>query len=268
MTLEELKNSWVSAADPAIQARIWDRAAADYREKPLPDLKTDSFLRLLSESLSLDKSTRVLDIGCGAGGYSLALAPLVGEAVGIDISGGMIHHARERAAELGLHNVRFDCMNWSDADLNALGFCQAFNIAFAHMTPAVSDYATLEKLDTCATKLCMVEKPTRRHDQVLDTALSLVGIPSGSNDSSIQNTFQWLWLKGYEPQFFYKREIWDSTRSTEDMIGWCTDRAWLHKALTSEEEATIRTYIENLSISGKVAEQTVTTRVTIIWKKE
>lgn len=268
MTLEELKQTWKSQSDPAIQARMWDRAAADYRAKPLPDLKEDAFLKLLSESLCLNAAVRTLDVGCGAGGYSLALAPIVGEAVGVDISGGMIQYARERTAELGMNNVRFDCLNWSETDIDALRFRKAFDVAFAHMTPAVSDYDTLEKLDACATKLCMVEKPTRRTDQVLDTALALVGISGSSDDTGIQNTFQWLWLKGYEPQFYYNRETWNSLRSTEDMIGWCTDRAKLRKALTPEEEATIRTYIENLSMDDRVAERTVTTRVTIIWKKE
>lgn len=266
MTLEELKNSWISRSDPTIQARMWDRAAADYRAKPLPDLKEDAFLKLLSESICLNAAVRTLDVGCGAGGYSLALAPCVGEAVGVDISGGMIGHARERAAEIG--NARFDCLNWAEADIDALGFRKAFDVAFAHMTPAVSDYDTLEKLDACATKLCMVEKPTRRTDRVLDAALALVGIPGGSDDTGVQNTFQWLWLKGYEPQFYYNRETWHSLRSTEDMIGWCTDRAKLRKALTPEEEAAIRTYIENISAGGMVAEETATTRVTIIWKKE
>lgn len=268
MTLEELKRSWISQSDPAIQARIWDRAAPDYREKPLPELETDAFLCLLSQALPLNQAVRILDVGCGAGGYSLALAPHIGQAVGVDISGEMIRYAGERASALGISNVCFDCINWAEADIDSLGFRNAFDAAFAHMTPAVDDYATLEKLDACGRIVCMVEKPTRRHDQVLDTALSLVGIPAGTNDSGIQNIFHWLWLRGYEPQFFYKRETWDTLRSTEDMIGWCTDRARLRKALTMEEENSIRTYIENLSADGKVAEQTVTTRVTMIWKKE
>lgn len=48
---------------------------------------------------------RALDVGCGAGALALALAPLVGEAVGVDCVPELLALARERAA--GLDNVEF-----------------------------------------------------------------------------------------------------------------------------------------------------------------
>jgi SAM-dependent methyltransferase len=53
---------------------------------------------------------RVCDVGCGAGPLTLALASVVGphgEAVGVDISVGLLELARARAAEAGCTNVRF-----------------------------------------------------------------------------------------------------------------------------------------------------------------
>lgn len=267
--LEELKKNWVSHTQADVQARIWDRAAVDYGKKPLPDLQKDPFLKALSEAASLTEQTRTLDVGCGAGGYSLALAPFVGEAVGVDISGGMIGAAKARCQELGIHNARFDCINWNDADIDKLNFRGRFQVVFAHMTPAICDYDTLEKMDACSKHLCMLEKPTRRRDRVLDGALGTIGIgSSGSYDSDLIHIFTYLWCKGYCPQFAYKEEVWDYERSTEEMIAWCTDRARLRKELTQAEEQTIAAFVEGLARDGKVNEQTTTTRVTIIWKKE
>ncbi len=268
MTLEQLKQSWVSNSKPEVQARLWDRASADYKNKPLPDPEKDPFLKRLQEEVPLHEGIRTLDVGCGAGGYSLALAPFVTEAVGVDISGGMIEIARARGKELGIANAAFSVLNWSEADIDALGFRNRFQVVFAHMTPAVCDYATLEKMDACAARLCMLQKPTRRRDSVLDRALELVGILPEAADQAMVRTYNYLWEKGYEPHFVYDREIWHTERVTEDMVGWCTDRAKLRNELTPAEEAEIACFVRSLSENGIVSECTTTTRVTTIWKKE
>ena len=93
--LEELKRSWQrqTAEENEIQRRIWDRAAKDYGELPIPSLEDDPFLREMGRALPLTSSLRTLDIGCGSGIYSMALAPKVQEAVGVDISPAMIQAA-------------------------------------------------------------------------------------------------------------------------------------------------------------------------------
>ncbi len=53
---------------------------------------------------------RVIDVGCGCGATSLALAGRVGATggvLGVDISGPMLARARERADAAGLHNLHF-----------------------------------------------------------------------------------------------------------------------------------------------------------------
>jgi SAM-dependent methyltransferase len=58
--------------------------------------------------LSLDGSGRLLDVGCGPGSLTLLLAPLFGEAVGIDADPGMVTRARAEAGRAGLAGpVRF-----------------------------------------------------------------------------------------------------------------------------------------------------------------
>lgn len=57
---------------------------------------------------------RVLDLGCGGGATSLAIAGVVGptgRVTGIDISPDLINRARERACALGAGNLAFDCVD-------------------------------------------------------------------------------------------------------------------------------------------------------------
>ncbi len=51
------------------------------------------------------KTLRLLEIGCGAGRMTKHLAAMFGEVAGVDVSGEMIHQARERLAGIG--NVQF-----------------------------------------------------------------------------------------------------------------------------------------------------------------
>ena len=64
---------------------------------------------------------RVVDLGCGSGRTTLELAARVGpggEAVGVDISAGMLARARERAARSGTGNVEFV---YADVQVHELG---------------------------------------------------------------------------------------------------------------------------------------------------
>lgn len=92
------KSEWQGA-----QGQTW---AAEWR-------RTDRSFGILTEhllaSLRGKAFTRLLDIGCGAGELSLAIARGHPEAeiVGVDISPQLVSAARERGANL--HNARFEC---------------------------------------------------------------------------------------------------------------------------------------------------------------
>lgn len=69
---------------------------------PYPQALVDA----LRAQLALDGTGRLLDVGCGPGSLTHLLAPLFGEAVGVDASAPMIREA-ERGA---VANERFVCM--------------------------------------------------------------------------------------------------------------------------------------------------------------
>ena len=66
----------------------------------------------------------------------------------------------------------------------------------------------------------------------------------------------YLWCMGCCPQLSYHDEVWDTRRTTEDMVAWCTNRAKLHKSLTEAQEKSIRDYVERQATGGMVLERT------------
>jgi ubiquinone/menaquinone biosynthesis C-methylase UbiE len=69
------------------------------------------------DAVPADGASAVLDVACGPGIITAALAPLVREIVALDLTQEMLAKARQRCAEAGLTNVIF-----RDGDATALPF--------------------------------------------------------------------------------------------------------------------------------------------------
>ncbi len=61
----------------------------------------------VAESLGVAAPLRVLDLGCGDGTTAIPLARLGADVVGIDIASNLVEAGNRRAAEAGLHNLKF-----------------------------------------------------------------------------------------------------------------------------------------------------------------
>ena len=68
-----------------------------------------TLLRLIREEPLRDGT--ILDVGCGSGHLTFALAKEVGRIIGIDRSNEAIERARQRAAALRLDHVHFHCLD-------------------------------------------------------------------------------------------------------------------------------------------------------------
>lgn len=81
-----------------------------YENRPLPigrgqTISQPSIIALMTSSLELSKSHRVLEIGTGSGYQAAILARLAGEVFTIERHPDLAEQAKERLASLGLDNV-------------------------------------------------------------------------------------------------------------------------------------------------------------------
>ena len=87
-------------------AKIWDRFAKGYAEKPIDD--QEAYEKKLSITQKyLQKDMEVLEYGCGTGGTSIIHAPFVKHILATDISGKMLEAAHKRLEESQVKNVEF-----------------------------------------------------------------------------------------------------------------------------------------------------------------
>ncbi len=70
-------------------------------------IANDTLTRRFVDAIGCDASCCVLDVACGPGIISAALAPQVREVTAFDLTPEMLAMARQRCAQAGLDNVRF-----------------------------------------------------------------------------------------------------------------------------------------------------------------
>lgn len=105
------------------QAEQWNSgedAAHWISNQPRYDRMYEPLTALILQAAGLRPGSRMLDVGCGCGGTTLAAARLIapGRAVGIDLSAPMLARAQARAEAAGLGNAVFE---QGDAQVHPLG---------------------------------------------------------------------------------------------------------------------------------------------------
>jgi SAM-dependent methyltransferase len=95
--------------------RFFDGFAERY-DKEVFTQNTDAEVRFMIEHLRPPAGSRILDLGCGTGRHSVALAASGYDVTGVDLSRGMLDVAARRAADAGV-TVSFEQQDAAQLDL-------------------------------------------------------------------------------------------------------------------------------------------------------
>ncbi len=269
VSIDEIRERWTSRrTNKQASVDMWNSMAGSFGAFELPGFQDDSFLKLLDGYGMLDPAGRVLDVGCGAGKYALAIADRCQRVVAIDLAPQMIETAVRRGTELGVANVEFHCEDWHALDLDRAGYRNQFDLVVAHMTPAVHDAETFEKLSAASRGWCVLSKPIHRTDPVSDAVKALVGITEQreSSDTDLLYAFELLWRQGYLPRLDYERQSWRLRKTLGEACGLYLNRIRTYRDISQGEEARIRAYLSSLLSDGLVREDVETTVATLFWR--
>lgn len=266
--IAEIRKSWqVSHVNIQASIDMWDSMAPTFAAHADARFEDNSFLQLLMSEGMVTPSAVALDVGCGTGKYAFALAPLVAEVTGVDLSGAMVDLARKRKQDAGASNVAFFQANWHELDLVARGWKRRFDLVLAHMTPAVQSAATFEKLEEASKGWCVYTRAIKRTDSVSDRIKEMLGIGGGteSADGEVLAAFELLWLQGRLPRIHYEPRRWQSRRDLPSSLDVYLNRMRSYRFLTDAEEAQVTDYVKSLVQGGVVVEDIDSTIVTLYW---
>lgn len=266
MKIEEIREMWVTQnRDFQNEVQLWDSQSED----PTYHHIYDEFLKLLEREHMINKGYDVLDIGCGVGVYSIALADRVNTANGLDISPKMIGHGQKILQASGIINVNLEVADWNTVDLEKQGMKERYDLVFAHNTPAICDASTFEKLIDASRRFCAICNPIMMIEPVMQEVQKIAGI--GDKDSSCENNFAFmldmLFHKGHQPKLHYEKQIWPMNQSYEDACSYYLGRAAMAKQLSESETESIKDYLRSMLKDDIITDQIDTTVATLYWGK-
>lgn len=245
--------------------RLWDSEATRWAEMADVSVENNGFLQLLDRLGALNPQARVLDIGCGAGRFTVAVARRCKEALGVDLSEAMISEAQKRAHHAGLTNTRFICGAWQDITLDDLG-SEAFDTVFAHMTDAINNRETARKMTQASKNLCVLQMWQVRRNAALKAAFDAAGYPDAlDHRQSLLEVEAFLAESGlaYDKDMKTKKRVFRKT--VEEALSFCRMRT--PQALLSDETIErMKTALEKFAHNGFIELVTEEEVLTLVWR--
>lgn len=238
---------------PAGHRTLWNAEAKRYAQGATADFDSDPFLKIVRDAGGFSPESRVLDLGCGPGIYSTAVAPHVRGVVGVDISEEMIGYARERAALEGCGNCTFQTLNWEEADPAKLGMVRAFDTAIARLTPAVNTKADVDKFISCATGCAAYENFVNRRHRWMALAFSIAGDKAGVpwHDDMVLELIAYLRSRLTGAALFSREAQWgQAARPWETVADFCLRRLALRMTVSEELDRAVREEFKRQSCGG------------------
>ena len=244
---------------------FWDMKSAKY---PLPD-EPETFA-LTMQSIELIKrkgvpvkGSRILDIGCGTGVFTIPLAAEAAHVVGLDVSEGMLNRLHETQKRLGIVNIETVAAAWCDMDVARMGWDGAFDVVWAAMTPAIRTAHDIEIMERCSSKWCVyIGWGSVRRNPFVEYVFQAHGLnlepPPGA--SNIQGILQG---KGKSATIEFVQESWSWCGSVDEA---CDDmRGHLRLQGAEIDEERLRMLISDYAHDGVICHRTEAEKGIIVW---
>ena len=185
---------------------VWNRRAKSYDK----NVGTDPGNRRVEETLAfldgygiLNNKLRILDLGCGPGNFSVALAERGHEVVALDPAEKMLAMVEEKlVGQPALKDLVAPVLaDWVPLSLEQFGWHGYFDLVFASMTPGVRDVATLQKVMRASRQYVYLSRfaGSRTQPSVEAVWARFQSKPYYSQSLDILFPQNWLYASGYRP---------------------------------------------------------------------
>ena len=233
---------------------FWDEMSPKYGQGDPPKYHSQIISRLCTEAL-LTKQSTVLDVGCGSGTYSLPFAQIAHRVDCVDSSPGMLRELSAMAAQNGIDNIRTVYRDWRKFVPE-----QKYNLVFSSLSPAISRYTDLLKMEECSADYCCLV--TYGHGSYPKVRRDLFSVLEGERQrpSELYNIiypFNILFAMGRQPNMYCYHHNKSVKRTVVEAIAYYTAYFKLHGIESAEANRKICKYLNDISVDGYCMEEEV-----------
>lgn len=217
----------------------------------------------------LAPETDVLDIGCGSGNYTIPFAELCVGVTAIDGAKEMCCQLKNKVEHLGFKNIEVRHKLWEEVDLGKEGMHKKYDLVFASMTEAVSDYRALEAMNDASKENCCLVFWAGAVTNKVRSELweKIFNKPDpGYGTTSVIYPFNLLYSLGCYPAIRFIDSEWTNEETVDKAIEGLARFFWLYTDITPGITDTITRYVNENAFNGKLLQKTKATLGIVTWK--
>lgn len=199
---------------------FWDQRAKTFYQNQLNGSTyfNDAVTQLLKQKGIITATTSLVDIGSGAGRYTIPLAKQCRSVHALDLSAEMLLFLQQETERNDLHNIMTIKSPWPTAE--NIG---TFDVAFAAMCPATRSLEGLQAMCNVAKKHAVICQFTKSTDNVVQALLVEKLIEQNKKDPHnnrelLQAYFNILWELGFHPEISYLHDTYEIEVPLKDAL--------------------------------------------------
>ncbi|OXM84022.1 class I SAM-dependent methyltransferase [Paenibacillus rigui] len=198
----------------------------------------------------------VLDVGAASGGFSVPFTERGAKVTAVEPNGPLSTLLEANNANRVQGRIHLVREPFERIDYASRGWEKAFDLVFASMCPAASNWEGIEKLIGCAAQFCYISTSAgpREHSLTTEVLPLLRKEPTETERSDMGYLMQLLFVKGYAYRSIVTREYTEREMSHEAAVAE-TMQELRHRYLSAEERSQdiVNDYVRRTYPNGKVA---------------
>ncbi|QSZ28187.1 class I SAM-dependent methyltransferase [Aceticella autotrophica] len=249
---------------------FWNKFAPSYGKNTSGRGKErlEKVIRLLESEGILSPEAEILDIGCGPGTYAIPFAKRVKSVTAVDGAEEMCRILKENMEKSGLKNINILNRLWGDVDIKKEGLENGFDLVFASMTPAVSDYKALMKMNEASRKYCcLISWAGARFNPARNELWKII---FHEEDKGMANMiiypFNLLYSLGYYPTMQYLNTGWMQEETIDEAVESLSRTFWRFTEITPEIKDIIYNYVKEKAKDGLFRQETKVRMGIMTWR--
>ncbi|MGM0653466.1 MAG: class I SAM-dependent methyltransferase [Bacillota bacterium] len=264
------ENCFIRSSSEMIE--YWNHFASKYDQVHSPlknNPRVEEVINILQQEGFITPRAKVLDIGCGPGNYSIPLAELCSSITALDGAVEMCRQLKNNTGHLGIQNIKVLNKLWEEIDLKQENMVKKYDLVFASMTEAVSDYASLNAMINASKENCCLVFWAAAGINKARTELwqRIFNEPDpGFSMSSVIYPFNLLYSLGYYPAIRFINTEWSNEETVDEAVESLSQMFWLYIDINTKVENTITQYVKENAVNGTFMRKTEATLGIVTWK--